>query len=350
MDVAELVSELCAVPAPSGAEHELRERLIERWTQRCASVARDAVGNVVARVGVSGPRVLVQGHMDQVGYLVRHVTEDGFVLLDGSQGDRRNGPERRHPVGQPVRLLARDDTWVDGLLVASSGHVLTAEQRDRHRLGYDDFWVELGVGDRDAVHALGIHVGAPVVFSAPVRSLGSLLVGPAMDDRVALAAMDLLLDAASSELAVELWLAATVQEENGLHGARAVAAAERFDAVIAVDVGLVGDIPAVSEREHATALGAGPTIVHRDTGIVYDRALNQHLHALAASAGIAVQDGLFAGYGSDGLTFAESGSPTTLLTIPTRYTHTAFETVDPRDVEATVALLAELVTHALPAR
>jgi putative aminopeptidase FrvX len=344
MDVASLVGELCAVPAPSGAEHELRSRLIERWTPRCESVARDAVGNVVAKVGGSGPRVLVQGHMDQVGYLVRHVTEDGFVLLDGSQGDRRNGPERRHPVGQPVRLLARDDTWVDGLLVASSGHVLTAEQRDQHRLGYDDFWVEVGLGDRDAVHARGIHVGAPVVFSAPVRRIGDLLVGPAMDDRVALAAMDLLIDAVD-ELACELWLAATVQEENGLHGARAVAAAEHFDAVIAVDVGLVGDIPAVSEREHATALGAGPIIVHRDTGIVYSRTLNQRLHALAGEHGIAVQDGLFAGYGSDGLTFAESGSPTTLLTIPTRYTHTAFETVDPADVEATVALLRAFVAR-----
>lgn len=345
MDVAPLVTELCAVPAPSGAEHELADLLVERWTPRCSAVSRDAVGNVLARVGGSGPRVLVQGHMDQVGYLVRHVTEDGFVLLDGSQGDRRMGPERRHPVGQPVKLLARDDTWVEGLLVASSGHVLTAEQREQHRLGYDDFWVELGAADRAAVAALGIHVGAPVIFSAPVRSIGDLLVGPAMDDRVALAAMDLLIDAvAGDELPVELWLAATVQEENGLHGARALAAAERFDAVLAVDVGLVGDIPAVTEREHATKLGAGPIIVHRDTGIVYARALNQRLHAVAAEAGIDVQDGLFAGYGSDGLTFAESGSPTTLLTIPTRYTHTAFETVDPADVEATVALLRAYVT------
>ena len=65
---------------------------------------RDPVGNLVARVGGSGPRVLVQAHMDQVGYVVRHVTDDGFLLLDGAQGDRRTGPERRHPVGQPVRV------------------------------------------------------------------------------------------------------------------------------------------------------------------------------------------------------------------------------------------------------
>jgi tetrahedral aminopeptidase len=287
--------------------------------------------------------------MDQVGYLVRHVTDEGFLLLDGSQGDRRNGPERRHPVGQPVRALARDGSWVEGVLAAASGHVLTAAQREEHRLGYDDFWVELGLAGRERVLEAGIHVGSPVVFAAPVRRVGELLVGPAMDDRVGLAIMDALLDAvAGGTLGCELWLAATVQEENGLHGARALAHAERFDAAIAVDVGLVGDIPAVQEREHPTRLGAGPIVVHRDTGIVYDRVLTQHLLALAAGNGVPAQDGLFAGYGSDGLALAESGSPTALLTVPTRYTHTAFETIHPGDLAATVELLRLLAAGGPP--
>jgi putative aminopeptidase FrvX len=139
-----------------------------------------------------------------------------------------------------------------------------------------------------------------------------------------------------------------VQEENGLHGARALAHAERFDAAIAVDVGLVGDIPAVQEREHPTRLGAGPIVVHRDTGIVYDRVLTQHLLALAAGNGVPAQDGLFAGYGSDGLALAESGSPTALLTVPTRYTHTAFETIHPGDLAATVELLRLLAAGGPP--
>ena len=342
MDLAELVAELCAVPAPSGAEAALADVLHRRWTSRCEAVRRDAVGNVIARVGGAGARLLVQAHMDQVGYVVRHVTEDGFLLLDGAQGDRRMGPERRHPVGQPVRVLARDGSWVEGLLAAASGHVLTAAQRDEHRLGYDDFWVELGLASRRAVLDAGIHIGSPVVFAGPTRKLGELLVGPSMDDRVGLAIMDALLDAVSGRaVACELWLAATVQEENGLHGARALARAERFDAALALDVGLVGDIPAVGEREHATRLGAGPIAVHRDTGIVYDRVLTRHLLTLAEAAGLPAQDGLFAGYGSDGLALAQSGSPTALLTVPTRYTHTAFEAVHPRDLAVTVDLLLD---------
>jgi endoglucanase len=351
MDLVALLSELCAVPAPSGAETELADLLHGRWSRSCPEVRRDPVGNLIARVGGSGPRVLVQAHLDQVGYIVRHITDDGFLLLDGSQGDRRMGPERRHPIGQPVKVLGRDGGWTEGLLAAASGHVLTAEQREEHRIGYDDFWVELGLPDRAAVEARGVHVGSPVVFSGPVRSIGELLSGPSMDNRVGLAIMDALVDAIDEpDLTCEVWLAATVQEENGVHGARALARAERFDAAIALDVGLVGDIPAVQEREHPARLGAGPIAVHRDSGIVYDRLLTQHLLALAREFGLPAQDGLFAGYGSDGLALAESGSPTALLTVPTRYTHTAFETVHPRDLETALALVHAVVTTPLPPR
>ncbi|WP_028066898.1 M42 family metallopeptidase [Solirubrobacter soli] len=339
----ELLAELCAVPAPSGAEHELAALLTARWGPRCAELRRDPIGNVIARVGGSGPRVLLQAHMDQVGYVVRHITDDGFVLLDTAQGDRRTGPERRHPVGQPVRILTRGGSWLDGILTASSGHVLTAKQRDTHELSFNDFWVELGMS-RAAILAAGVHVGAPVIFSAPTRRVGGLLIGPAMDNRVGLALMDAALD--FSDLACELWLIATTQEENGLHGARALIREEGFAAAIALDVGLAGDIPAVEEREYGTRLGAGPIVVHRDTGIIYDRILTQHLLGL----GVPAQDGLFAGYGSDGLALAEAGSPTALVTVATRYTHTAFETIDPRDLDTTVELLRAFLTSPLPDR
>ncbi|MDA0142335.1 M42 family metallopeptidase [Solirubrobacter deserti] len=346
--LTEVLAAFCAVPAPSGAESGLADLLQRRWSERGADVRRDRVGNLVARVGGEGPQVLVQAHMDQVGYVVRYIADEGFLLLDGSQGDRRNGPERRHPVGQPVRALTRDGSWLDGMIAASSGHVLTPEQREKDKLAYDDFWVELGLGSREAVRAAGVHIGAPVVFSAPVQRVGELLVGPSMDNRVGLALMDALIG--TEDLACELWLGATVQEENGLHGARALALAERFDAAIALDVGLVGDIPTVNEKEFGTRLGEGPIVVHRDSGIVYDRTLSQHLVALAERNSLPIQDGLFAGYGSDGLAIAQSGSPTALLTVGCRYTHTAFETVHPGDLEAAAELLRQLVTTPFPDR
>ncbi len=168
-----------------------------------------------------------------------------------------------------------------------------------------------------------------------------------MDNRVGLALIEAVAATVDAEaLACELWIAATVQEENGLHGARALALAERFDAAIALDVGLAGDIPSVDEREFPTRLGAGPIVVHRDTGIVYDRRLVAHLLGL----GVPAQDGLFAGYGSDGLAIAETGTPTALVTVATRYTHTAFETIHRADLDSTAELLHAFLTRPLPAR
>ena len=142
----------------------------------------------------------------------------------------------------------------------------------------------------------------------------------------------------------ELWIAATVQEESGVHGARALAATQRFGAAIALDVGLVGDVPGVGRSEYEAALGGGPTIVHKDAVAFYDSRLVDSLFAVARRDGIPVQHGVYAGYGSDAVPFLDSGTPSALITVPTRYTHTAFEMVDEQDVQALVRLLASFVT------
>src|SRR5690606_21084034 len=116
----------------------------------------------------------------------------------------------------------------------------------------------------------GVHVGAGVIWSWPARRFGTRIAGKAMDDRALLAVMDLLLDELDPQaLQYELWFAATIQEENGLHGARALAHQHRFDAMLALDVGLVGDVPTVQEKEYDARLGGGPTLVHKDSGVHY---------------------------------------------------------------------------------
>jgi endoglucanase len=340
----ELIAELCALPAPSGREEPVRRALLDRWRGRVRELSVDPVGNVVARVTEGGPRLLVHAHMDEISYVVRSITDDGFLLLDTGQGKRREGPELRHMIGRDVTVVAARGVLVDGVIAAPAGHVLTRAQLDEPRPGWDGFFVDLGLESRTEVEALGIHVGAGVVFSTPTRRLGRRLVGKAMDDRVALATIDLLLDAlAPGSAHWELWVAATVQEESGVHGARALASTRRFDAAIAVDVGLVGDVPGVGRAEYEAALGRGPTIVHKDALAFYDSRLVDSLLDVAGRDGIPVQHGVYAGYGSDAVPFLDAGVPSALVAVPTRYTHTAFEMVDERDVHALVRLLASFV-------
>jgi len=166
-----------------------------------------------------------------------------------------------------------------------------------------------------------------------------------MDDRLPLAVMTLLLERVDvAALTHELWLVATVQEETGLHGAKAVAARRSFELAIALDVGLVGDIPTVDAHDYPARLGGGPTVVHRDSHVVYDGELSWRLIDAATAAGVPSQHGVYGSYGSDGVPFVQAGMRTALVGIPTRYTHTAFEMIDLQDVEATVRMLQTLLT------
>jgi endoglucanase len=183
-----------------------------------------------------------------------------------------------------------------------------------------------------------------VIWYRPLQRVGRYVSGKAMDDRMPLAIMDVLLhDLDVATLKCELWFGATIQEENGLHGARAMGIRGDFAMALALDVGLTGDVPTVGLREYDARLGGGPTLVHKDAAIQYDRRLLWHCADLAGQAGIAYQHGVYANYGSDGVAFIDAGIPALLIGIPTRYTHTAFEMVDPTDIEATIRLLHAFV-------
>ncbi len=209
--------------------------------------------------------------------------------------------------------------------------MLTRAQVEAPVASWDDFFVDIGIEQADEARELGIYVGSPVVFRTQPRQVGRRIVGTSMDDHICLCVIELLLEAQTrTSLACELFVGATVQEENGLHGARAMARRQRFDHVIALDVGLVGDIPSVGEASYPARLGGGPIIVHKDALVAYDHSLSWALGDLADSAGLPWQHGVFAGYGSDGIPFIQEGMPTALVCIPTRYTHSPFEMIDPR--------------------
>jgi endoglucanase len=166
-----------------------------------------------------------------------------------------------------------------------------------------------------------------------------------MDDRAALAiataAGELL--AGRDDLGYEVWLASTVQEENGLLGAASLADEQAFEYAIALDVGLTGDIPGPDKRDFPSRLGAGPIIVYQDASCHYSRRLIDTLLGVAGSARIPVQRAVFQNYGSDGAALIRRGVDTALLTYPTRYTHSPIETVDEADLQNAVDLLVAFV-------
>lgn len=339
--------ELMELPGPTGQEEPVLAWCREHWAALGAGVSSTPIGNVIARVPGKGPKLLIQGHADEIGFVVKSIDVNGFVwLTDGQAGSRK--PAQRFPIGQPALIVGREQR-VPGLFATACGHILSTKPDAGGQLTENDIFVDIGARSRLEAAGLGVHVGAGVIWNPPTRRLGSRIAGKAIDDRVALALMThLLMTVESSSITYDLTLAATVQEEIGLVGATSLDKSGPFDLAIAVDNGPIADYPGVDQREIPVVLGEGPAIVYKDSWTHYDRRIINQLLDIAGKHEIPVQPCIFPGFGSDGAALIRAGIPTALLAIATRYTHSPFEMLDERDLEAALSLLTAFVTT--PAR
>lgn len=338
----ERIKTFTELPGPGGDEWGVQRFLIKRWQPRAQSIDLTPVGNLITTVGGSGPRIMLAAHADEICFVVRHISEDGFVWLASGQRNPEQRPTLRSsvflPWGHPALILTETGS-VECLFATLTGHVLTPEQRAKTEWDWNDIFLDVGASSRLAAEDLGIQVGDRVIWNPPTRRMGHYVYGKAMDDRVCLAVMDRLLEVLDlDDLAYELVFVSTVQEEIGLIGAESAAQQAGCEKAIALDVGLVGDVPGVDPRDASARLGGGPSIIHKDL-YNYSRPLTLALMQNAREAGIPVQPAVFNSYGSDAGAFTRHGIQAALVVVPTRYTHSPFEMVHLHDVEQTVSLL-----------
>lgn len=339
----DLIKELTELVGPVGQEHAVLDRMETLWREAGAHTERTRIGNVLARCGGQGPKLLLAAHADELCYLVRAVDPGGFLWLANGQGWSRSvGNRNSFYIGQRVKVLARSGI-IPGVIGAVTGHLASFALPELHELTWDDFWVDTGLSHHELA-ARGITPGTRVIWDATTEQFGDHIVGKALDDRVPLAVLtEVLRRVPPAEMRCQLTLACTVQEEIGLIGAFGLAAHERFDAAIAVEIGLAGDIPGVSYRSMPTRLGAGPLLVHKDALVHYDYNLTAALEACARKANILIQHGVFGSFGSDGSATMKADIPSAMVAFPARYTHTPFETGHIADIEALVDWLCAFV-------
>lgn len=340
--VMETLIELMTIPAPTGQEEPVLSWCRTRWSELGAELSVQPIGNVLAHIPGNGPRLLIQGHADEISFVVKSIDERGFVwLADGQAGSRK--PQFRYPIGQPALIIGRT-ARIPGLFASVTGHIIATRSSEKTTFDENDLFVDLGVSSKAEVEALGVHVGAGVIWNPPIQRFGTRFVGKAIDNRVSLALMThLLLETAQETLAYDITIAATVQEEIGLIGATSLANRGDYDLAITIDNGPIGDYPGVDPREIPVELGKGPVIVYKDSWTHYDRRIINRLLDVADAMNIPLQKTIYPGFGSDGAALIRSGIPAALLGISTRYTHSPFEMGDERDVIAALELLKAFV-------
>jgi putative aminopeptidase FrvX len=342
----ELVRTFTERACPIGHETEFNTWLAERWAPYLETTKVTRVGNFIGKVGGTGPRVLLVAHSDEIGFAVRSIDEDGFIWIASGQRDPAGRPFQRGPyflpLGHPALILGEDGP-VDGIFATATGHVLTPQQQEQHRLEWRDIFIDIGARSRAEVEAQGIIIGSRIVWNPPTRQRGKSIYGKAMDDRAALAIMEMFLTSLDRQnLGCELWVASTVMEEMGTIGAASVNQEVGAEFAIALDVGLVGDIPMVSALDVPTRLGGGPIIVQKDLSS-YTRSLTRAIEAAARDAAIPFQRAVYNLFGSDAGELIKQGVAAALIAYPTRYTHSPFEMVDEDDLNSCVELLHAVV-------
>lgn len=335
-----LLRTLTSLAGPTGQEDEVMEWVRAAW-EPLGEVTGTPVGNLFLHLPGPGKRVVLAAHADELSLIVRSVSADGFLHVLPGERDQFSSP---YFLGSIVRVLA-DSGPVPGVVATTTGHAMTPEQKARTALSWDDVFVDVGLTAAECAER-GIGVGTRMVWDPGVRRIGRLLVGKSMDDRIGVAVLVALARRlASAERRFDVTLAVTVQEEIGMLGASSLARDGRsFEVGFIIDNGLAGDIPTVSEAHVPVRLGNGPALVHRDSSVHYSRRLIGEMRSAAARASVPVQDVVLYHYSSDGAHLVRQGMEALLVAPPIRYSHSPFEAVDVRDVEATVDLLEAYLT------
>ena len=332
----ELLFDLARAAGPVGYEDGVRAVVREALAPAVDRIDTDAMGNVVGTIeGESDREVVVAAHMDEIGFVVSRVTDDGFLRLDALGG--WNAQILR---AQPVSVHTTDGT-VPGVIGAEPAH--TRDEDDVEAV--DDLAVDLGL-DGDAA-AEAVSVGDVVTLEAEPRDLGDCVTGKALDDRAGVYAM--LAAARAAEPDATVHFCATVQEEVGLRGARAVATDDRFDPdlVLALDGTLERSVPGVDAAETVSTLGEGVGIKHKDASVIPSPAVVEWLADVADAEGIDHQREVAANIGTDTGALQNAGGAVLsgALSIPVRYHHSPVETAHREDLSATVALLAAALSR-----
>jgi putative aminopeptidase FrvX len=339
IDLLRRLTEAHGVP---GYEDAIREIVWEELDGIC-EIHTDSMGNmhcVKRGKGDSPKRLMIAAHMDEIGFIVKHIDDKGFLRLQ-----TLGGFDPRQLFSQRVIVHTRGGP-LNGVLMYSSKpkHLLTPEELNKPAV-LDNFFVDLGLSGEQVKEQ--VRLADMVTMNRTFQQMGDLMTCKAMDDRVAVFVMIEAMKAARSH-EVEVHGVATVQEEIGLRGATASGWAIKPDVAVAVDITLANDIPGIPEQDHVTRLGQGAAIKIMDGSLICHPKVVEHFRSLAENNDIAHQMEILPMGGTDagGIQRLHGGIPSFTLSIPTRYVHTVNETVHKDDVQACIDLLARYIEDA----
>ena len=331
---------LLQTPSPTGWEAD-GQRIWAKYANRYSDkVNSDAYGNAWATLKGSNKRprsVMLEAHADEIGFIVKHISDDGYLYVD-----RLGGIDHATGRGRRVTIMTEKGT-VPGVIGNTAIHIRDRNNGEKAPEVYD-LYVDIGASKRKEVMQMGIRVGNPMVYSDRPEEFGNgRIVGRALDNRIGGFIIAQVMKRLSKDKPhATVHAANCVHEEIGGLGARMVAHRLKPDVCVVLDVTHATDSPGIKTEKHGSVtLGDGPTLTH---GAANQVNVVKRLMKVAKKAEIPLQHeaaSRFTGTDADGIYHSRDGIPTALVSLPLRYMHSVVEMADLKDVESVIHLLTE---------
>lgn len=306
--------ELCAISGTAGDEGRVREYIRTKAQPYAHSIRTDALGNlIVFKKGKksTGTKLLLAAHMDEVGFIITHVTDEGYLKFDFV-----GGVDRRVALGKTVVV---GDQNIPGVIGLKAIHLVSADERKKAPKT-ESMYIDIGAKDKEAALKLvhpgtyGCFVGAPELFG------NGMLKAKAIDDRLGCAIM---LELLKDELPMDVTFAFTAQEEVGTRGAFGAAFSVSPEIALVLETTTAADLPGIEAHRKVCAPGKGPVISFMDGSTIYDRQLFETLRRLAEENEIPWQTKEYIAGGNDSRTIQRSkaGVRVAAMSAAVRYLH-----------------------------
>jgi putative aminopeptidase FrvX len=336
-DRLDFLKTLLTTPGPSGFETRVA-KVYGDEASKFASVEKDHYGNVYASINVGATlRIMLSGHLDEIGLIVTHIDKDGFIWLSGV-----GGWQASILLGQRLRLMAKDGDLI-GVIGTKPTHLIEADDRNK-ATKLEDIWLDVGLNAEEVKQK--VRVGDVGVIEQPVVEFGNgRIASKALDNRVgAFVVLEVLRVLKEKGCQHHVITVGSTQEEIGLHGARMAAFKLEPDAAIAVDVTFETSQPGSNVKktgESAFGSGANLTISPMTNPVMNDGiqeiAQKESLPLTTASSAN------WSGTDADEIILARAGIPTAVLSVPVRHMHSPSEMADTADIQAVIDLMVAYI-------
>ena len=334
----ELLKELCALPGVSSWEDRVRDFILARAKPLAQTLRVDAIGNVIAfKQGqkATGNKLLLTAHMDEVGLMVRSITDEGYLKFDTV-----GHIDRRVLVGK--RVLAGPNL-LPGVVGLKAYHLVDRDE-EKNVPKLEAFYLDIGARNKEEAQKL-VNLGDVAAFDSPVEDFGPhLLKGRALGGRMSCAVLLKLLE---ETLPMDCTFVFTAQREVGARGAFGAAFSVQPDIALVLEGAAAADVAGVSGHQKGCGLGKGVVLPVMDKGVLVDRSLFETLRALAEEEQIPWQlrEGTTGLGDATAVQRAASGVRTAVLAAPVRYPHTPATLAHISDMEGVLALTRAFITH-----